>query len=227
MGAVLHMNSNMSAVSKIVIFGSTGQTGVCCVRYAVQKGLKVTAFVRDPNRLPAELAPHVTFFQGSSIIKEDVSKAMEGQDGVIVALGTRNDLQFTTVMSDSLKIILETMVEKGISKISVCISSFLFWDPKRIPAQFQEVHADHVRMLKSLQSPEYETLNWVAVLPPQISDEESSNGQFQVVHGSSPGRFIPKPDLGQFMIECLDQKEHYHQLCGLAFPVIQSHTPGH
>jgi len=82
-------------------------------------------------------------------------------------------------------------------------------------------------MLKSLQSPEYETLNWVAVLPPQISDEESSNGQFQVVHGSSPGRFIPKPDLGQFMIECLDQKEHYHQLCGLAFPVIQSHTPGH
>ena len=56
-------------------------------------GLKVTAFVRDPNRLPAELAPHVTFFQGSSIIKEDVSKAMEGQDGVIVALGTRNDLR--------------------------------------------------------------------------------------------------------------------------------------
>merc|ERR1711928_71985 len=188
MGAVLHMNSNMSAVSKIVIFGSTGQTGVCCVRYAVQKGLKVTAFVREPNRLPAELAPHVTFFQGSSIIKEDVSKAMEGQDGVIVALGTRNDLQFTTVMSDSLKIILETMVEKGISKISVCISSFLFWAPKRIPAQFQEVQVDH---------------------------------------GSSPGRFIPKPDLGQFMIECLDQKEHYHQLCGLAFPVIQSHTPGH
>ena len=55
-------------------------------------GLNVTAFVRDPSRLPAELASHVTFCQGSSIIKEDVSKAMDGQDGVIVALGTRNDL---------------------------------------------------------------------------------------------------------------------------------------
>jgi len=226
MGPVLYLNSNMSAVSKLVIFGSTGQTGVCCVRYAVKKGLNVTAFVRDPSRLPTELAPHVTFAQGSSIIKEDVSKAMEGQDGVIVALGTRNDLQFTTVMSESLKIILDTMVEKGISKISVVISSFLFWDPKKIPAQFQEVHSDHLRMLKFLKSPEYESLNWVAVLPPQISDEASSNGQFVVVHGSSPGRFIPKPDLGEFMVECLDQKEHYHEMCGLAFPVIQSHTPG-
>merc|ERR1712137_144372 len=129
MGVVLHMNSNMSAVSKIVIFGSTGQTGVCCVRYAVQKGLKVTAFVRDPNRLPAELAPHVTFFQGSSIIKEDVSKAMEGQDGVIVALGTRNDLQFTTVMSDSLKIILETMVEKEFPKYQSAFHHFYFGIP--------------------------------------------------------------------------------------------------
>lgn len=214
------------SVSKIVVFGSTGQTGVCCVKYAVSKGLNVTAFVRDPSRLPAELASHVTFCQGSSIIKEDVSKAMDGQDGVIVALGTRNDLKFSTVMSDSLKIILDTMVEKGISKISVCISSFLFWDPERIPVRFQEVHSDHVRMLNFLRSPEYESLDWVAVLPPQIADEESSNGQFAVVHGSCPGRFIPKPDLGQFMVECLDQKQHYHQLCGLAFPALQSHTPG-
>ena len=54
--------------------------------------MNVTAFVRDPSRLPAELASYVTICQGSSIIKEDVSKAMDGQDGLIVALGTRNDL---------------------------------------------------------------------------------------------------------------------------------------
>lgn len=74
-------------------------------------------------------------------------------------------------------------------------------------------------MLDLLQMPKYESLSWVAVLPPHIADEPSSNGQFKVVHGSGPGRQIPKWDLAQFLFDSLWQPEHYHQLCGLAFPV--------
>lgn len=74
-------------------------------------------------------------------------------------------------------------------------------------------------MLDTLQLPKYEPLSWVAVLPPHIADEPSSNGQFKVVHGSGPGRQIPKWDLGEFMFDSLSKPEHYHQLCGLAFPV--------
>ena len=93
-------------------------------------------------------------------------------------------------------------------------------DPARVPARFAEVNADHKRMLDILQSPKYEVLDWVAVLPPHIADEPSSNNQFKVNHGSSPGRQIPKFDLGQFMFDCLSQPEHYHQLCGLAYPFM-------
>lgn len=51
----------------------------------------VTVLVRDPARLPADhKASRVVV--GDVLNKDDVKKAMEGQDAVIIILGTRNDL---------------------------------------------------------------------------------------------------------------------------------------
>lgn len=47
--------------------------------------------VRDPARLPADhKAANVVV--GDVQKKDDVKKALEGQDAVIIVLGTRNDL---------------------------------------------------------------------------------------------------------------------------------------
>lgn len=54
-------------------------------------GYNVTVLVRDPARLPADhKASRVVV--GDVLNKEDVKKTMEGQDAVIIILGTRNDL---------------------------------------------------------------------------------------------------------------------------------------
>lgn len=51
----------------------------------------MTVLVRDPSRLPADhKAARVVV--GDVLNKEDVRKALEGQDAVIIVLGTRNDL---------------------------------------------------------------------------------------------------------------------------------------
>lgn len=107
-----------------------------------------------------------------------------------------------------------------IQTIVLLLLAFLFMDPERVPARFAEINADHKRMLDVLQDLKYQSLDWVGVFPPHIADEPSSNNQFKVSHGSSPGRQIPKSDLGQFMFECLNQPEHYHKKCGLAYPVL-------
>lgn len=52
----------------------------------------MTALVRDLSRLPDEVAPKINVIHGNSTVKEDVAKAVEGQDAIIVTLGTRNDL---------------------------------------------------------------------------------------------------------------------------------------
>lgn len=51
----------------------------------------MTVLVRDPAKLPADHnASRVVV--GDVLNKEDVKKTMEGQDAVIIILGTRNDL---------------------------------------------------------------------------------------------------------------------------------------
>lgn len=52
----------------------------------------MTALVRDLTRLPEDIAPKINVINGNSTIKEDVVKAVEGQDAIIVTLGTRHDL---------------------------------------------------------------------------------------------------------------------------------------
>lgn len=54
-------------------------------------GYNVTVLVRDPSRLPADhKASRVVV--GDVLNKDDVRKTLEGQDAVIIILGTRNDL---------------------------------------------------------------------------------------------------------------------------------------
>lgn len=60
------------------------------VRYF--SGLQVRALLRDPNRLPEKYHSQVEIIQGDVLVQTDVEKTVEGQDGVVVALGTRNDL---------------------------------------------------------------------------------------------------------------------------------------
>lgn len=51
----------------------------------------MTVLVRDPTKLPADHnASRVVI--GDVLNIEDVKKTMEGQDAVIIVLGTRNDL---------------------------------------------------------------------------------------------------------------------------------------
>uniref|UniRef100_A0A4W4FQ26 NAD(P)-binding domain-containing protein n=1 Tax=Electrophorus electricus TaxID=8005 RepID=A0A4W4FQ26_ELEEL len=79
------------AVKNVAIFGSTGMTGLVTVPIASAAGYNVTVLVRDPARLPADhKASRVVV--GDVLNKEDVKKTLEGQDAVIIILGTRNDL---------------------------------------------------------------------------------------------------------------------------------------
>ena len=48
--------------------------------------------LRDPSKLPAELHEKVEIMQGNAVNAEDVDKVISGVDGVIVVLGTRNQL---------------------------------------------------------------------------------------------------------------------------------------
>lgn len=198
-------------MNTIIIFGATGYTGLCAVQAAVNKGLKVRAFVRDVAKLPDDLKGKVEVVVGNVLNYNEVLTGVKGVDGVAVVLGTRNDLSPTTDMSEGLKNIMKAMKECNVNVISVCLSAFLFWDDDKVPPRFNDLNADHKRMFDAVKD---SGLKYIACLPPHIADQPA--GEYKIQYDSSPGRIVSKHDLGRFLVESLSQPEHYEKVCGIA-----------
>ncbi|XP_011696793.1 PREDICTED: flavin reductase (NADPH) [Wasmannia auropunctata] len=197
---------------RVVIFGGTGNTGLCSLRTAVEKGLEVRAFVRDKTKIPKDLSNKVEAIVGDVTNAKEVADAIAGRDLVVVVLGTRTDLSPTTVMSQGMKNIVDAMKAHNVELVSVCISAFLFFKPEAVPARFRDLTEDHQRMLDIIKS---SGLKWVAILPPHIADTPKS--KYTVTFDSSPGsRVISKHDLGAFLVECLENPNYYQKVCGIA-----------
>lgn len=200
-------------IKKVVLFGSTGFTGQAVLDYAIKQGYEVTVLVRDASRLPEGAKPHRVIV-GDVLKKVDVDKAVQGQDGIVVVLGTRNDLSPTTALSDGLKNILHSMSAHGVKRISVCISSFLFWERAKVPSQFIPLTEDHDRMFQAVKACDRE---WVAIFPPHIADEPAKGG-YKMVNDAAVGRAISKFDLAEILVKALTMDEHIGHSVGVGYP---------
>ncbi|KAL0118930.1 hypothetical protein PUN28_009514 [Cardiocondyla obscurior] len=198
-------------MKRVVIFGCTGNTGLCCLRIAVEKGLEVRAFVRDVAKIPSDLTDKVEPFVGDVTNAEQVANAVAGRDSVVVVLGTGVNLSPTTVLSQGMKNIIDAMKAHNVELVSVCLSAFLFLKVEGVPPIFKDLNADHQRMFDLTKS---SGLKWVAVLPPHIADVPKS--KYTVTFDSSPGRAISKYSLAEFLVECLENPDYYQKICGIA-----------
>ncbi|XP_031429738.1 flavin reductase (NADPH) isoform X2 [Clupea harengus] len=197
------------SIKNVAIFGATGMTGLATLPQAVAAEYNVTVLVRDPARLPADhKASRVVV--GDVLNKDDVKKTMEGQDAVIIILGTRSDLGPTTMMSEGTRIILETMKARGIRKV---IGSFLLWDRSKVPPRLVPVTEDHDRMYTVLKQ---SGLDYVAVMPPHIADNHPLTEKYTVTENMLKGRVISKHDLGHFFVKCLATSDWDGKTVGLS-----------
>jgi uncharacterized protein YbjT (DUF2867 family) len=86
---------------KLTVFGATGRTGRELVRQALALGHEVTAVVRDPAGLPAELRPGIEIVKADTQDTASVAATVLGRDAVISAIGSRDLKHPTTVCADS------------------------------------------------------------------------------------------------------------------------------
>uniref|UniRef100_A0A8V5GVD3 NAD(P)-binding domain-containing protein n=1 Tax=Melopsittacus undulatus TaxID=13146 RepID=A0A8V5GVD3_MELUD len=171
-------------------------------------GYHVTVLVRDPARLPTPLPP-IRVVRGDARDPAAVAEVVRGQDGVIIVLGTGNDLSPTTVMSDGTRTIVEAMKAHGVRKVVACLSAFLLWDIQKVPPRLLPVTEDHIRMHQILQD---SGLDCVYVMPPHISEELPLTGDYSVSVGSSgSSRVISTWDLGHFLLRCLSSQSYNGQ----------------
>lgn len=168
---------------------------------------------RNAETIPTPLRERsgIELVHGDVLNPADVQRTLEGTDYATVVLGTRNNLEPTTAMSTGMNNIIAGMKTAGLRRVSVCLSSFLTWPAEKVPPMMKNINAEHQAMLEATEK---SGLDYVAVIPPHIANEPG--GDATVEHGRSPGRVVSKFDLAAFLVDSLEQSEHWGKMCGIA-----------
>ena len=121
---------------KLVVFGASGKTGQEIVGQALDQGLEVTAFVRDPAKLAIKDS-RLHIIEGD-VLKDKlaVARAIAGRDAIICALGVGNSLKSTGLITGSLAAIVPAAEKHDVRRL-ILISAFgvgdSFWNAPPIP----------------------------------------------------------------------------------------------
>ena len=102
----------------LVVFGSTGQTGIHVVRLALEEGLQVRAFARSPDKIPAETSGNesLEIFQGDLTDMGSIHRAIEGADMVVSHAWNPAASKKGPIMLPFVKQVHKSMREHGVKR---------------------------------------------------------------------------------------------------------------
>lgn len=198
---------------KIVVFGANGPTGRLVVSGALQRGHTVTAVTRSPESFPFAHT-HLQVLGGDVLKSASVSRAVEGQDAVLSALGvpySRNEIRTYSVGARAM---IDAMVERGVSRL-ICVSSSAV-DPAAGPhggfffehllqpfvagVLGKTLYDDMKRMEATVAE---SAVDWTVLRPSGLFDTDVVS-DYVVAERYVPQKFTARIDLADAMLRQLD-----------------------
>ncbi len=112
-------------MAHILVIGASGGIGLETVRLALAIGHKVTALARQAEKISISdidfPADHLKRINGNARDRETVEQALDGVDAVVHSLGVPLSLQSitqeTTLFSDTTRILITAMEQKGVQRL--------------------------------------------------------------------------------------------------------------
>jgi putative NADH-flavin reductase len=175
---------------KVVVFGSTGGTGLQLVRQALALGHEVTAFARRPAALGIA-HERLRVVEGDALRRDSVEDAVEGQEAVLSALGTRSLFRRITLLSRSAELILGAMTGRGIRRLIV-ETSLGVGDSRgqlgpigkgAVMLFLARIYADKERQEAVIRASD---LDWTILRPAMLTNGPLT-GRYRTWSGAAPG----------------------------------------
>jgi putative NADH-flavin reductase len=202
---------------KVLVFGASGGTGRELLQQALDKGMEVTAFVRDAAKVEDIQHPNLAVVIGDVLNIEDVSRAVAGHDAVLYAVGAGP--KRTTIREQGTRNVIEAMQAANVERL-VCLSSFGVGDSRTDLSFFtryivvgiflRHAFADHERQEAVVEKC---ALDWTLVRPPHLKDG-APTGEYQhgltLAYGDIKG-WISRGDLADFMLKQLEDDRYSRQ----------------
>jgi len=88
---LLHLVITDNTTMRVLIVGATGPCGILLIQESLVRGHHVVIYARSPGKLPEEIVAHerVTIITGQLGDLEPLTRALQGVDAVLSALGPR------------------------------------------------------------------------------------------------------------------------------------------
>lgn len=196
---------------RILILGATGATGRHLLSKALEAGLDVTVFARDPTRVPN--TPRIV--KGDVTTKSPaLAEAVRGQDAVISVLGRGNSLTSGELFTTSMPLIVRAMDGERVRRL-VVTSAFgvgaTHADLPLLPRIFvatllRDLYADKTRGEEAIHQ---SLLDWTIVYPSGLSNAPAT-GRYRVGEHLPLRGFptIPRADVADFLLRQLDDSTY-------------------
>jgi putative NADH-flavin reductase len=206
---------------RVLVLGATGGPGMEIVRQTIERGHRVTAFVRSPEKL-GSVAGLITVKQGDLLDGSALRAVTLGQDVVLSAFGPRVPIapsdkhllrDFTVALSQALR-------EAGVKRVILESAAFLFKDAVIPPAYllgkllFPTVVADATDMETTFQKSE---LEWTLLRPPKLTDREHTR-EYRMREGHLPrfGFSISRANLADCFLRVLEDDSTSRKIFGVS-----------
>jgi putative NADH-flavin reductase len=211
---------------KIVVFGATGGTGSQVVQQALDKGLEVTAFVRNPVKMKIT-NPALQIVQGDVLQPGSLESVIKGQDAVVCCIGSPAN-KAGRLRSEGTKNILKAMMKVDVTRF-VCQTSLGYDDSKKIlnntgfvfkkiivPFLLKKTFADHALQEAYIKETD---LNWTIVRPGSLTNGKHRRVYRQGFDYSDPSVKvkISRADAADFILKQLDRNDAGKKIVGLSY----------
>jgi putative NADH-flavin reductase len=196
---------------KISVIGASAGIGIETVKRALERNHEVTALSRSTIQLPNN--PMLHSFTGDALDEKTLTQAIEGADAVIVTLGTRKNMDQTTLFSDFAKLLVKVQNESKSMATHLLVTGFgtgdsanyVGWFVKLFLKYFlKDVYADKAKMEELISSSD---LNWLIVRPGRLLDEprtEKYRIETSLYKGIDIGA-INRSDVADYLVKQTEQ----------------------
>ena len=208
--------------TRVLIVGATGGTGRQLIAQALERGLAVTALVRNPARLTIA-HPQLTVVRGDVLDGDSIAAAMRGQEAVLSALGHKRYFPPNRILSEGTRNVLRAMEAHGVrrfvgeSSLGIGDSAGrlgVYYTLFTIPVVLPFYYWDKARQERIIAASPVE---WVIVRPGLLTNGPKS-GRYR--HGLRIGNFfwtmrVSRADVAEFMLDQLESDAYLRAAPGV------------
>lgn len=201
---------------RIFVLGATGKTGLHVLQQGVERGHRMTAFVRSPDKIDIAGVEKV---KGDPRDAAAIAAALRGHDAVVSCLGPPG-LGASTIVADGARAAVAAMKEVGVKRAIFVSVAVLFRNAGLlvdiVRATFlRNVTKDSGEMERIVRASD---LDWTLPRPPRVVQGALTKAYRVEVDRlpASGRRVVTFADVAHFMLEELEQRRYVRQIVGMA-----------